>query len=217
MPPSTYGFLAKEDLPSEEAIITRCERVGFNVTGTTLVDESSVSVSVIAWIKYDPNVRTQDWTANALESTPAPDLQVPRGLSCFHKGRTRLHYRLHRDAVHRRCRARLKRRARSGQSCSNLDRSPGARGHPWPHWQRVYSALLSIVHSFFPDWTPVADYKNHQVPDLYAASPPHMLRFGFGYGDRALVICKFANRVSVAALFAISSLFHTWFIQVIPA
>src|SRR5260370_13803315 len=86
MPPSNYGFLAKEDLPSEEAIITRCEQFGFNVTGTTLLDESSGSV--IAWIKYGPNVtiseaRTQDWTAKALESTPASGLQVPRVFHAF--------------------------------------------------------------------------------------------------------------------------------------
>lgn len=65
--------------------MAHCLRLGF-VRGTTIVDPSTKSV--IAWIKYGPNVtideaRTQDWTAKALRDVGASDLQVPRVFHAF--------------------------------------------------------------------------------------------------------------------------------------
>ncbi|KAI6013062.1 hypothetical protein BKA83DRAFT_17857 [Pisolithus microcarpus] len=56
------------------------------VRGTAIVDPSTTSV--IAWIKYPPNVtidkaRTQDWTAKALRDAGASDLQVSRVFHAF--------------------------------------------------------------------------------------------------------------------------------------
>ena len=159
MPPSTYGFLAKEDLPSEEVIVTLCERVGFNVTGTTLADESSGSV--IAWIKYGPNVtiseaRTQDWTAKALESTPASGLQVPRVFHAFTRDRHSciIGYIVMQFIDAAECDSSdVHEVAKAVQTLIDLP-APGATlGHIGGE---------SIVHSFFPDWIPVADYKSVQ-------------------------------------------------------
>ena len=80
-----YGFLYNQNLPSEEEIVAHCLSLGF-VRGTPIVDRSTQSI--IAWIKYGPNVttdeaRTQDWTAKALRDARVSDLQFPRVFHAF--------------------------------------------------------------------------------------------------------------------------------------
>jgi len=65
--------------------VAHCLNLGL-VRGTTIVDPSTTSV--IAWIKYGPNVtideaRTQDWTAKALRNAGASDVQAPRVFHAF--------------------------------------------------------------------------------------------------------------------------------------
>ena len=87
MSSSAYGFLFNKDLPSEEEIVALCQRAGYeHGIGIRLLDQSSKSV--IAWIKYGPNVtvleaRTQDCTAKALNDNPASGLRVPRVYHAF--------------------------------------------------------------------------------------------------------------------------------------
>jgi len=68
--------------------MAHCLNLGFNIRGTTIVDPSTTSV--IAWIKYGPNVtideaRTQDWAAKALRDAGSSDVivQVPRVFHAF--------------------------------------------------------------------------------------------------------------------------------------
>ncbi|KAF8343681.1 hypothetical protein F5887DRAFT_886426 [Amanita rubescens] len=159
MPSSTYGFLANKDLPSEESIIARCRQVGFRVSGTTLLDESSQSV--IAWVKYGPNVTisealTQDWTAKTLDSTPACGLQVPRVFHAFTR-ETRsctIGY--------------IAMQFIDAPDCDSGDVGEVAKAVqtlidlPAPGATLGHIGGESIVHSFFPDWIPVADYKSVQ-------------------------------------------------------
>ncbi|KAJ7716386.1 hypothetical protein DFH07DRAFT_354803 [Mycena maculata] len=159
MPSSTHGFLANEYLPSEEVIIARCRQVGFTASGTTLLDQSSQSV--IAWIKYGPNVTisealTQDWTAKALDGTPACGLQVPRVFHAFTRenpsctiGYIAMQFIDAPDCES----GDVLQVATAVQTLIDLP-APGATlGHIGGE---------SIVHSFFLDWIPVADYKSVQ-------------------------------------------------------
>ncbi|KAG8922933.1 hypothetical protein FRC01_013435, partial [Tulasnella sp. 417] len=76
-----FGFLAKEDLPSREAIVAMCQEAGYERTGIPLRYQPSGPVE--AWIKYGPNVTvdealTQDWVAKALEANPEASMRAPR-------------------------------------------------------------------------------------------------------------------------------------------
>jgi len=156
---STYDFLFNKDLPSEDTIVTRCRQVGFKVTGTKLLDESSRSV--IAWIKYGPNVTisealTQDWAAKALSSTPGCRLLVPRVFHAFTResssstiGYIAMEFI---DAVD--CGpGDVSDVANAVQTLIDLPAPGAALGH---------IGGQSIVHSFFPEWIPVADYRSIQ-------------------------------------------------------
>ena len=145
--------------------MAHCLSLGF-VRGTPIVDRSTKSV--IAWIKYGPNVtideaRTQDWTAKALLEARVSDLQVPRVFHAF----TAEYYRCligyiameFIDGVD--CDSNdVELVAKAVQTLIGLQAPPASTlGH-------VGCGTRSIVHSFFPDWLPNAEYKSNQ--DSYA-------------------------------------------------
>ena len=165
MSSSPYGFLFNPSLPSEETIVAHCLDLGF-VRGTTIVDPSTTSV--IAWIKYGPNVtideaRTQDWTAKALRDAGVSDIQVP---SVFHAftadyygysiGYIAMEYIVGIDCGPND----VELVAKAVQALIGLQAPPTATlGH-------IGGGTRSIVHSFFPEWLPNVNYKSDQ--DFYA-------------------------------------------------
>ncbi|KAF9073782.1 hypothetical protein BDP27DRAFT_1215252 [Rhodocollybia butyracea] len=165
MSSSPYGFLYNPSLPSEEEIVAHCLNLGF-VRGTTIVDSSTTSV--IAWIKYGPYVtideaRTQDWTAKALRDAGALDIQAPRVFHAFtadYRG-----YSIGYIAME----------YIEGVDCSSKDGELVAKAvqalislqiPPNATLGHIGGGTRSIVHSFFPEWLPNADYKSDQ--DFYA-------------------------------------------------
>ena len=164
MSSSPYGFLHNPSLPSEETIVAHCLNLGF-VGGTTIVDPSTTSV--IAWIKYGPNVaigeaRTQDWTAKALRDAGVSDVQAPRVFHAFTAdyhgcpiGYIAMEYIGGIDCDSND--AELV--AKAVQALISLQASPTATlGH-------VGGGTSSIVHSFSPEWFPNANYRSDQ--DFY--------------------------------------------------
>ena len=162
---SPYGFLYNPSLPSEDTIMARCLSLGF-VRGTTVVNPSTTSV--IAWIKYGPNVtideaRTQDWTAKALRDASASDVQVPRVFHAF----TADHYGYSIGYIAMEyiegidCDSNdVELVAKAVQALIGLQAPPTATlGH-------IGGGTRSIVHSFFPEWLPNVNYKSDQ--DFYA-------------------------------------------------
>jgi len=165
MSSSAYGFLYNQNLPSEKEIVAHCLSLGF-VRGTPIVDRSTKSF--IAWIKYGPNVtideaRTQDWTAKALRDARVSDLQVPRVFHAFTAeyygcliGYIAMEFI---DGVD--CDSNdVELVAKAVQTLIGLQAPPASTlGH-------VGGGTRSIVHSFFPDWLPNAEYKADR--DFYA-------------------------------------------------
>ena len=164
MTSSNYGFLHNERLPSEETIVTHCRNVGYDTTGTLLLLDDSSEV-VIAWIKYGPNVtvheaRTQDFAAKALANTPDCDLRVPRVFHAF-------------TSDQRVCMVGyIAMEYIEGADCDSSDVDLVAKAVQALIGLRAPSLTLghvgggALVHSFFLDWIPVADYKS--VHDLDA-------------------------------------------------
>ena len=163
MTSSNYGFLYNKNLPSEETIVVHCQQVGYTVTGTPLLDASSKEV--IAWIKFGPNVtvdeaRTQDYTAKALANTLDSDVQVPRVFHAF----TREHPACPIGYIAM--------QYIEGADCDSGDVDLVAKAVQTLIGVQAPSRTLghvgggAIVHSFFLDWIPVADYKS--VEDLEA-------------------------------------------------
>jgi hypothetical protein len=159
MSSSAYGFLYNQNLPSEEEIVAHCSSHGF-VRGIPIVDRSTNSA--IAWIKYGPNVtideaRTQDWTAKALRDSGVSDLQVPRVFHAFtseHHGYPIGYIAMEFiDGVD--CDSNdVELVAKAVQTLIGLKAPPAsALGH-------VGGGTRSIVHSFFLEWLPNAEYKS---------------------------------------------------------
>ena len=134
--------------------------------GTTIVDPSTRSV--IAWVKCGPNVtideaRTQDWTAKALRNAGALDVQVPRVFHAFTTnyydnsiGFIAMEYVEGIDCDSND----VELVAKAVQALIGLQAPPNATlGH-------IGGGTRSIVHSFFPDWLPNANYNSDQ--DFYA-------------------------------------------------
>jgi len=133
--------------------------------GTTIVDSSTTSV--IAWIKCGPYVtideaRTQDWTAKALHDAGVSDIQVPRVFHAFTAkyyggsiGYIAMEYIEGIDCDSND----VDLVAKAIQALIGLQPPPTATlGH-------IGGGTRSIVHSFFPEWLPNANYKSDQ--DLY--------------------------------------------------
>ncbi|KAI6006507.1 hypothetical protein F5J12DRAFT_96046 [Pisolithus orientalis] len=165
MSSSPYGFLYNPSLPSEETIVAHCLNLGF-VCGTTIVDPSTTSV--IAWIKYGRDVtvaeaRTQDWTAKALRDTGASDIRAPRVFHAFTAdyhgwpvGYIAMEYIEGTDCGSKD----VELVAKAVQALIGLQAPPTATlGH-------IGGGTRSIVHSFFPEWLPNANYRSDQ--DFYA-------------------------------------------------
>ncbi|KAI5984658.1 hypothetical protein EDD15DRAFT_2390407 [Pisolithus albus] len=164
MSSSPYEFQYNPSLPSEETIVAHCLSLGF-VPGTTIVDPSTKSV--IAWIKYGPNVtideaRTQDWTAKALRDAGVTDLQAPRVFHAFSAeyygcsiGYIAMEFIEGIDCDSND----VELVAKAVQTLISLEAPPTATlGH-------IGGGTRSIVHSFFPEWLPNANYKSDQ--DFY--------------------------------------------------
>ncbi|KAG8909767.1 hypothetical protein FRC01_006736 [Tulasnella sp. 417] len=79
-------FLANNNLPSRETIVAQCEKAGYDCRGIPLRDQSSGSI--VAWVKYGPNVAraealTQDFAAKALSDNAVAGVRVPRVYDAF--------------------------------------------------------------------------------------------------------------------------------------
>ncbi|KAJ3513988.1 hypothetical protein NLJ89_g2644 [Agrocybe chaxingu] len=167
MTSSNYGFLHNETLPSEDAIVAHCRQVGFKVTGAPLLDASSKAI--IAWVKFGPNVtvheaRTQDYAANALASTPDSDVRVPRVFHAF----TRKHPACTIGFIVM--------QHIEGADCDSGDVDLMAKAVQKLIGVRAPSLTLghvgggAVVHSFFLDWIPVADYKSVEDLDVMSTT-----------------------------------------------
>lgn len=156
----SYDFLANRDVPSNESIIARCREVGFIVSGTTLLKPSSKEI--IAWVKYGPNVTisealTQDWTAKTLDRTPACGLKVPRVYHAFTRetaSGTKIGYIVMEYIDAPDCDpSQVGEVSKAVRTLINLPAASACLGH---------IGGRSIVHSFFPDFIPIVDYKSAQ-------------------------------------------------------
>ncbi|KIO23191.1 hypothetical protein M407DRAFT_78393 [Tulasnella calospora MUT 4182] len=86
MSAADFGFLANDNLPSREAIVTMCKTAGYKCRGIPI--HIQPSGPIVAWIKYGPNVTmaealTQDCVAKVLSANPAAGVQVPRVYMAF--------------------------------------------------------------------------------------------------------------------------------------
>lgn len=165
MPSSPYGFLCNPSLPSQEEIVAHCLKLGPE-GGTRIVDPSTTSV--VAWVKFGPNVtineaRTQDWTARALVDAGAPDLQVPRVFDAFTTD------------YHGCSLGFIAMEFVAGVDCDlndvelvakAVERLISLRAPQDATLGHLGGGTASIVHSFFPEWLPNAEYKSDQ--DFYA-------------------------------------------------
>jgi hypothetical protein len=124
-------------------------------------------MSVIAWIKYGPNIdideaRMQDWTAKALRDAGASDIQAPRVFHAFTAdyygysiGYIAMEYIEGIDCDSNN----VELVAKAVQAMIGLQAPPTTiLGH-------IGSGTRSIVHSFFPEWLPNVNYKSDQ--DFY--------------------------------------------------
>jgi hypothetical protein len=172
---SNYDFLYNEHLPSEDAIVAHCREVGYEITGIPLSDASSNAV--IAWIKYGPNVtvheaRTQDWAAKALADIPDSGLLVPRVFHAFTR-KTPSWFPIGYIVM----------QYVEGADCGSGDVDLVAKAVQTLIGLRAPSLTLghvgggAIVHSFFPDWDPVADYKSIEDLDAHINNVSACQRF----------------------------------------
>jgi hypothetical protein len=81
-----FGFLANDDLPSRDTIVTLCEAAGYNCSGIPICNQPSGPI--IAWVKYGPTVTmaealTQDYVARFLIANSTTDVRVPRVYAAF--------------------------------------------------------------------------------------------------------------------------------------
>jgi hypothetical protein len=164
MSSSPYGFLYNPSLPSEETIVAHCLSLGI-VRGTTIVDPSTTSV--IAWIKYGPNVDIdeacmQDWTTKALRDAGASDIQAPHVFHAF-------------TADYYGCSiGYIAMEYIEGIDCDSnnvelvakaVQVMIGLQAPPTTILKHIGGGTRSIVHSFFPEWLPNVNYKSDQ--DFY--------------------------------------------------
>jgi hypothetical protein len=82
---SSPDFFPNEALPSNDDIATMCREAGYSRTGIALRDSSQ---SVVAWIKYGPNVTraealTQAWVSKVIHDNPTDGVRVPRVYKAF--------------------------------------------------------------------------------------------------------------------------------------
>lgn len=165
MSSSAYEFLYNPSLPSEDEIVAHCLELRLP-RRTTIIDPSTTSV--IAWIKCGPDVtideaRTQDWTAKALRDAGVTDVQAARVFHAFTAdyygcpiGYIAMEYI---DGID--CDSKdVDLVAKAVQALIGLRAPPGATlGH-------IGGGTRSIVHPFFPEWYPNAEYRSDQ--DFYA-------------------------------------------------
>ncbi|KAG8978252.1 hypothetical protein FRB90_008533 [Tulasnella sp. 427] len=165
MSSSPYRFLYNPSLPPKETIVDHCLRLGL-IRGTPIVDRSTTSV--IAWVKFGPNVTideacTQDWTSKALSDAGASDLHVPRVFDAYTIdyygspfGFIAMEYVEGVDCDSND----VELVAKAVERLISLQAPPDATlGH-------VGGGTASIIHSFFSGWLPNAEYKSDQ--DFYA-------------------------------------------------
>jgi hypothetical protein len=163
MSPSEYEFQYNPNLPSDEKIVAYCLGLGFRRRGTPIVDPSTSSI--IAWIKYGPNVtideaRTQHWTSNALCKAGVLEVQVAPVFHAFtaeHKG-VPIGY--------------IAMEYIDGMDCDSNDVDVVAKAVQELTRLRAPSlghigggGAKSIIHPFFPEWRPNANYRTNQ--DFY--------------------------------------------------
>ncbi|KDQ21108.1 hypothetical protein BOTBODRAFT_51104 [Botryobasidium botryosum FD-172 SS1] len=80
------SFLANDNLPSRDDIVTMCKEAGYHRRGIPFRSQPSEAIS--AWIKYGPYVTmaealTQDWVAKALNADPGAAVRVPQVYQAF--------------------------------------------------------------------------------------------------------------------------------------
>ncbi|EIM91143.1 uncharacterized protein STEHIDRAFT_136955 [Stereum hirsutum FP-91666 SS1] len=164
MPSSSYDFIHNPSLPSDEDIVARCEEHKFP-QGITITDPSTHSE--IAWVKCGVNVtlgeaHMQHWTAMALREAGISSVQVAsvfRAFTADYHG-CRVGYITMQYIEGTDCDSKdVDLIARAVEALINL-RAPSTAtlGH-------FGSDTSSIVHSFFPEWLPNADYRTDQ--DFY--------------------------------------------------
>ncbi|KAI9507550.1 hypothetical protein F5148DRAFT_1276160 [Russula earlei] len=122
-----------------------------------VVDPSTTSV--IAWIKYGPNVtideaRTQDWTAKALRNAGTLEVQVP----CVFYAFTADYYGCSIGYIAM--------EYIEGIDCGSNDALIGLQAPPTATLGHIGGGTRSIVHSFFPECLPNVNYESDQ--DFYA-------------------------------------------------
>lgn len=86
MSPSDFGFLAHDNLPSREHIVTMRREAGRERTGIPYPNQPGQPI--VAWVKYGPWVTTaealtQDWVAKDLNAEPEAAVWVPRVYDAF--------------------------------------------------------------------------------------------------------------------------------------
>ena len=164
MSSSEYEFQYNPRLPSEEEIVALCVKLKFP-RGAQILDPSTQSV--IAWVKCGPNVtideaRTQHWTANALSEAGIFDVQVARVFHAF-------------TADYRGCSiGYIAMEYVDGVDCDSNDVDLAAKAvqalislqvPPTATLGHIGGGTKSIVHSFFPEWLPNANYRTDE--DFY--------------------------------------------------
>ena len=184
MSPSEYEFQYNPNLPSDEKIVAHCLELGFDPRGTQIVDPSTSSI--IAWIKYGPNVtideaRTQHWTFNALREAGVSEVQVAPVFHAFTAdyrglpiGYIAMEYI-------------------DGMDCDSNDVDLVVKAVQ--ELSRLRAPLLghiggggakSIIHPFFPEWCPNVNYRTNQdfYDHIHNVSICQRLKSQGGYGQK---------------------------------
>ncbi|KAI0277196.1 hypothetical protein BGY98DRAFT_1177311 [Russula aff. rugulosa BPL654] len=83
-----FGFLANDNLPSRETIVTLCQAAGYDRTGIPLCNQPNGPI--IAWVKYGQSVHmaealTQDYVARFLIDNSLAGVRVPRVYAAFER------------------------------------------------------------------------------------------------------------------------------------
>ncbi|KIY61587.1 hypothetical protein CYLTODRAFT_384531 [Cylindrobasidium torrendii FP15055 ss-10] len=165
MSSSPYEFTPNPNLPSNDDIIALCETLGELPGGTTISDPSNNSV--IAWVKYGPNVtvgeaQMQHWTAIALREAGVSDVQAAPVFRAFN------------GEWHGRSVGYIVMQYFEGADCDSNDADLVAGAFkaltslqvpPTATLGYFGNGTRTIVHSFFPEWFPNADYRSDQ--DFY--------------------------------------------------
>ncbi|KDQ10809.1 hypothetical protein BOTBODRAFT_68391 [Botryobasidium botryosum FD-172 SS1] len=86
MPVSDFGFLANDNLPSRDEIVTLCWQVRKDARGIPLCKEPGGPI--MAWVKFGADVTiaealTQGWVAKALDADPEATVRAPRVYDAF--------------------------------------------------------------------------------------------------------------------------------------